>query len=58
MGNTGGLGSMRSDIFLQMKIIIFQGCPIQQAAFLPGQPVSYNQLFIQLLFFVPEFYFA
>ena len=42
--NAGWLGSLRSEIFLQMKVIIFQGCPIKQAAFLPGQPAPYNQL--------------
>ena len=56
--NAGWLGSLRSEIFLQMKFIIFQGCPIKQAAFLPGQPVPYNQLLIQTLLLVPECYFA
>ena len=36
MVNAGWLGSMQSEIFLQMKFIIFQGCPIKQAVFLPG----------------------
>ena len=37
MVNVGWLCSMRSEIFLQMKFIIFQGCPTKQVAFLPGQ---------------------
>ena len=48
------LGSMWSEIFLQMKFIIFQGCPTKQAAVLAGQPVPYNQLLIQLLLLVQE----
>ena len=40
--NAGWLGSLRSEISLQMKFIIFQGCPIKPAAFLPGQPTQYN----------------
>ena len=43
---------------LQMKLIIFQGCPIKQAVFLLGQPASYNQFFIQPLLLVPEYSFA
>ena len=58
MVNAGWLGSMQSEIFLQMKFIIFQGCSTKQAAFLPGQPAQYNQLLIQSLFLVPECYFA
>ena len=34
MVNAGWLGSMQSQIFLQMKFIIFQNCPIKQTAFL------------------------
>ena len=58
MVDAGWLGSMRSEICLQMKFIIFQGCPTKQAAFLPGQPAPYNQLLIQPLLLVPECYFA
>ena len=43
----GWLGSMRSEIFLQMKFIIFQGCPTKQVAFLAGQPTPYDQRLIQ-----------
>ena len=50
MVNAGRLGSMRSEIFLKMKFIIFQGCPTKQPAFLPGQHTPYNQLLIQPLF--------
>ena len=58
MVNSGLLSSMRSEIFLQMKFIIFQGCPTKQPAFLNWQPISYNQLLIQPLLLVPEGYFA
>ena len=58
MVNAGWLGSIRSEIFLQMKFIIFQGCPIKQAVFSPGQPTPYNQLLIQPLLLVPECCFA
>ena len=34
MVNTGWIGSIRSEIFLQMTFIIFQGCLIKQAVFL------------------------
>ena len=37
MVRVGWLCSMQSEIFVQMKFIIFQGCPTKQAAFLPGQ---------------------
>ena len=56
--NVGWLGSIRSEMFLIMKFIIFQGCLIKQAVLLPGQPVPYNQLLIQPLLLVPECYFA
>ena len=36
MVNAGWLGSIWSEIFSQMKFIIFQGCPIKQAVFLSG----------------------
>ena len=36
MVNADWLGSIRSEIFLQIKFIIFQSCPIKQAVFLPG----------------------
>ena len=49
MVNGGWLISMWSEIFLQMKFIIFQGCPTKQAAFLSWQPTPYNQLLIQPL---------
>ena len=42
MVNAGWFGSMRSEILLQMKFIIFQGCPTKQAAFLPGQTAPYH----------------
>ena len=54
----GWLGFMWSWIFLQMKFIIFQDCPIKQAPFLLWQPAPYNQLLIQPLLLVPECYFA
>ena len=44
MVNEGWLCSMRSEIFLQMKFIIFEGCPTKL-----GQPAPYNQLLIQPL---------
>ena len=49
MMNAGWLSSMRSEIFLQMKFIIFQGCPIKLADFL-------IKLLIQSLLLVPECY--
>ena len=58
MVNAGWPISMQSEIFLQMKFIIFQGCPIKQAAFIHGQLTPYNQLLIQSLLLVPECYFA
>ena len=58
MVNAGRLGSMRSEIFLRMKFIIFQGCLTKQAAFSPEQSPLYNQLLIQLLLLVPECYFT
>ena len=36
---------IRFHVIKQMKSIIFQGCPTKQAAFLPGQPASYNHQF-------------
>ena len=58
MVNAGWLGSMRSEILLQMKFITFQGCSIKQTFFLPGQPSPYNQILIQPLLLVLEYYFA
>ena len=58
MVNAGRLGSMRSEIFLRMKFIIFQGCLTKQAAFSPEQSPPYNKLLIQLLLLVPECYFT
>ena len=49
---------MQSEIFLEMKFTIFQGCPSKQAAFLPGQPLPYNQLLILQLLLVLECYFT
>ena len=49
---------MPSEIFFQMKFIIFQGCPTKQAAFLPEHPAPYYQLLIQSLLLVPECYFT
>ena len=49
MVNADRLRFTQSEIFLQMKFIIFQGCLTKQAAFLHGQPASYNQLLIQPL---------
>ena len=37
--------------FVVNKIYLFQGCPIKQTVFLPGQPAPYNQLLIQPLLF-------
>ena len=52
------LGSIRPEIFLQMKFITFQGCPTKQASFLPGHSAPYNQLLQQPVLLVPECYFA
>ena len=40
--SAGWFGSMPSEMFLQMKLIIFQGSPTKQAAFLHGQPAPHN----------------
>ena len=58
MVNAGWLSSMWSGIFLQVKFIIFQGCPAKQAVFIPGYPAPFYQLIIQPLLLVPECYFA
>ena len=58
MVNAGWLGYIRSEIFLQMKFIIFQGCPSKKAVLLPGSPAPYNHLLIQPHLLVPECYFA
>ena len=52
MMNTGWLSSMRSEVPLQMKFIIFQGCPTKRGASLLGQPAAYNQFLIQLVLLV------
>ena len=49
MVNAGWLCSTQSEIFLQMKFIILQGCSTKQAAFLLKRPAPYNQLLIQTL---------
>ena len=58
MVNAGWLISMRSEMFLRTKFIVFQGCPIKQAAFSHGQPTLYNQLLIYPFLLIPECYFA
>ena len=45
----GWLRSMQSEIFLQMKFIIFQGFPTKQAAFLLRHSTPYNQVLVQPL---------
>ena len=52
MMNTGWLSSMRSEVSLQMKYIIFQGCPTKRGASLLGQPAAYNHFLIQLVLLV------
>ena len=49
MMNAGWFRFMQSEILLQMKFIIFQGCFTKQAAFLLGQLAPYNQLLIKPL---------
>ena len=58
MVNRGLLGSIWSEIFLQIKFIIFQGCPTKKAAFLPWQPAPYNHPLNQPILLVPEYYFS
>ena len=58
MVNAVWLGSIQSEIFLQMKFVFFQGYPIKKAARSPDQPATYSQLIIQPFVFVPECYFA
>ena len=48
MVNAPWLCSMQSEIFLQIKFIIFQGCTTK-LLFLFGRPAPYNQLLIQQL---------
>ena len=40
--SAGWFGSMLSEMFLQMKLIIFQGCPTKRAAFLHVHTAPYN----------------
>ena len=48
MMNAGRLNSMRSEIFFQMKFVIFQGCLTKQAAFyLASPPHIISSLFNQ-----------
>ena len=56
--NASWLSSIRSNISLQMKFIIFRGCFTKQAAFFPGQFSPCNQVLIQPLLVVPECYFG
>ena len=56
--NASWSGSMRSEIFLQIKFITLQGCPTKKAAFLPRQPTPYSQLIIQAVLIVPKCYLA
>ena len=44
MVDEGWLGSVQSEIFLEMKFIVFQGCPTKQASFLPGHSAPYNNV--------------
>ena len=51
MVNAGLLSFMQLEIFLQIKFIIFQGCPIKQAAFLHGQPTfTYSRMLFYIRF--------
>ena len=60
MVKEGWLGYMWSEIFSQIRLIIFRGCtflwvvPLNGLSHLPGQPGPYNQLLIELLLLVPE----
>ena len=56
--NGDWLDSMWSEIFLPIKFIILQVCPIKQAAFLLRQPTPHIQLLIQSLLVVPKCYFT
>ena len=38
------------------KFFLKEGCPTKQAAFLPGEHATYNQLLIQPVLLVPECY--
>ena len=42
MIGAGWFGSMLSEMFLQMKLVIFHGCPTIQAAFLHGHPTPHS----------------
>ena len=56
--NAGWVGAVRSEIFLQMEFIIFQGYSTKLTAFLPELTTPYNQLLFQSLLPVPEYYFS
>ena len=58
MVNEGWNDFMRSEICFEMKFVIFRGCSIKQAAFLPWQSVPYNQFLVQSILLVPEYYFS
>ena len=58
MMDAGWLGSIRSEMFLQIKFIVFQDCPTKQLSFLSGHSAPYNQLLIQPVLLVPKCYFA
>ena len=49
-------GFMRSEIFLQMKFIIFKAVWPSRLSFYLGTPPPYNQLLIQPVLLVPECY--
>ena len=42
MMSAGCFASLPSEMFLQIKLISFQGCPTKQAAFLHGQSAPHN----------------
>ena len=44
MIDEGWLASIQSEVFSQVKFIIFQGCPTNQASFLPGYSAPYNNV--------------
>ena len=44
MIDEGWLGSIQSEVFSQVKFIIFQGCPTNQSSFLPGYSAPYNNV--------------
>ena len=58
MVKAGWLGSLWSEIFLQMTFILFPPCITKRAGYFPGQSVPYNDLLNQPHLIFHECYFT